>query len=35
MCIKILRKYVYTNMKIYKYIEMYSEKCLYENIKSK
>ena len=26
MCIKIYKKYIYTNMKIYKYIEMHGEK---------
>ena len=33
MCIKIYKKYIYTNMKIYKYIEMHGEKYLFEIIK--
>ena len=28
MCIEIYKKYIYTNMKIYKYIEMHVEKYL-------
>ena len=36
VCIKIYKKYIYiyTNMKIYKYMEMHVEKYLYEYMQS-